>query len=115
MYKHIRGDRPFSLSDNFNRFDVAAWRASLCFLGIFAVGVANHVVQNVKHFRYQDKAGIVDDSSYRKVYDFFNDFLGERGDVDTDKASEVQRGSWRSVHGRLRLLYGDRIRRMREC
>ena len=113
MRLHIRGDRPFSLTNKFNLFDVIGWGAGLCLLSFFTVGVANHVVQNARYFQMQDRYGIhdVDDSVARKVYDFFNKDL--KGKLETDNENNME--SWRFIPDRLRILYGNDFGRVREC
>src|SRR3989344_7386102 len=115
MHLHIRGDRPFSLIDKFNYFDVALWRASLCLLGFLTLGVANHVVQTARYFQMQDRQGIVDESPYREIYDFVRGVLEGKDDVDAGRADDGQRASWEFISPRLRILYGDDFGRVREC
>ena len=107
MHLHIRGDRPFSLIDKFNYFDVALWRASLCLLGFLTLGVANHVVQTARYFQMQDRQGIVDESPYREIYDFVRGVLEEK--------DNGEKSSWEFVPYRLRILYGNDFGRVREC
>ena len=115
MYLHVRGDRPFSLTNKFNLFDVIGWRACLCLVSFFSVGIANHVVANKNYFESQDRQGIVDDSPYRKVYDLFDGIFRGREEINDMGIDETQRESWKFVPDRIRILYGNDFGRVREC
>ena len=142
MHLHIRGDRPFSLTNKFNYakiadaecnlghpevsnktkrlldfdvVDIVAWRTVLCLTSILTLGVANHVVQTARYFQMQDRQGIVDDSPYRDIYDFVRGVLEGKDDVDAGRVDDGQRESWKFISPRLRILYGDNFGRVREC